>query len=199
MNHPYQDPRETYWTDGDPDVPVFQRPAEFERLLALYRERRPRRVLEVGTYYGGTLKQWLRRARKGAHVVSIDSYAYRRADNRAKYADWTPKGVKLTALAGHSQDPAVIAQARALGPYDWIFIDADHTYDAVKADWLRYGAMAATGGVIIFHDIVADPRRHPEIQVPQLWREIQLSRQYTTHEIVQAYHVPWGGLGLVFV
>lgn len=197
-NHPHQDPRDVYWTDGDPDVPVFQRPEEFDQLLALYRERKPRRVLEIGVYYGGSLKQWLRYARPGALVVAVDRFDIPRADPRGRMAAWVPKGVKLRTVAGDSGDPATIAQVQALGPYDWILIDADHTLPAVVRDWAIYRTMATRGAVMVFHDIVADPAAHPEIQVPELWRQIR-AEGYRTEEIVQDYAAPWGGLGVVYL
>ena len=41
-------------------VPIFQWEKEFEVLLELYRRETPERVLEIGTYHGGTLFHWLR-------------------------------------------------------------------------------------------------------------------------------------------
>lgn len=194
-NHPAQDPHAAYWSDGDPVVPVFQRPAEFDQLLAMYRQRRPRRILEIGTYYGGTLKQWLQHATRGAVVVSVDTYAIPQADNRRLYASWAKKGVAIHALEGRSDDPAIVAQVRDLGPYDWVLIDADHTLGAVSRDWQTYGPMCAPGGVIIFHDILDHPA-HPEIQVIHLWREIKASGA-KTFEIVEDRAALWGGLGVV--
>lgn len=195
-NHPAQDPNDTYWSDGA-DVPVFQRPAEFDALLDLYRERAPRRVLEVGTYYGGTLRQWLRLAAPGAVVVSVDRYDIPDADNRYRYAEWTPDGVTLHAIVGDSHAMATLRAVDALGPFDWVFIDAGHSYHEVAADYRNYGAMLAPGAVIALHDIVADPARHPEIEVPRLWSEIRASGAQTV-EYVQDYAAPWGGIGVVF-
>jgi predicted O-methyltransferase YrrM len=194
-NHPAQAPNCVYWSDGDDLTPVFQRPAEFDALLALYAERRPRRVLEVGTYYGGTLKQWIGRGAPGLRVVAVDHFhAY--YDPRPRAQVWADAaGAELHCLAGSSHDPATIAAAQALGLYDWIYIDADHVYRAAHADWLAYGPMCAPGGVVVLHDIVADPRHHPEIEVPRLWAEIKA--EHRTTEYVESYSAPWGGLGVV--
>jgi predicted O-methyltransferase YrrM len=196
MNHPYQDPHDTYWSDGDPDVPVFQRPEEFNALLALFTERRPARILEVGTYYGGTLKQWARRSAPGTRIVSVDRYDITRADNRTRYAEWAAPGVKVIAIAGDSNAPSTIAQARGLGPYDWIVIDADHALLPATTDYAIYGGMCAPGGAIILHDIIATPLGHLGIEVPILWAQIKAGAQ--TSEFVQDYAAPWGGLGVVY-
>lgn len=195
-NHPYQDPNITYWSDGDPDVPVFQHPGEFEALLALYARRKPKRILEVGTYYGGTLKQWLRRGVKGLHAVSLDRYDIPRADNRARYADWCAPGVTVEAIAGDSADPAAIARAVTGAPYDWVFIDADHSLLSATRDYAIFGGLCAPGGVVVLHDIIANPLGHLGIEVPVLWAQIKASAK--TEEFVTDYRAGWGGLGVVY-
>jgi predicted O-methyltransferase YrrM len=196
-NHARQDPHCTYWTDGDPDVPVFQHPAEMEWLLALFRERNPRRILEVGSYFGGTLKQWIRHAEPGAVVVSVDLYNLPYADNRARYAGWgAAAGVEVHAIAGNSYDPVTVAAAAQFGPFDWIMIDGDHRDRAVRGDWAAYRQLAAPNGVVLFHDILDNRQAHPEIQVAPVWAEIK--RQYRTAELI-AGNGKWGGVGAVFM
>lgn len=196
VNHPYQDPNDTYWTDGDPSVPVFQRPDEFDALLRLFAERKPRRILEVGTYYGGTLKQWAQRSAAGTRIVSVDRYDIPRADNRRHYGGWCAAGVEIAAIAGDSSSPATIAQARDLGPYDWVLIDADHALLPATTDYAIYGGMCAPGGVVILHDIIATPVGHLGIYVPILWAQLRAAAE--TLEIVQDAAAPWGGLGVVY-
>jgi predicted O-methyltransferase YrrM len=198
MNHPCQDPGCTYWTDGDAATPVFQHPAEMQYLIRLYRKRKPMRVLEIGTYFGGTLKQWLLHAPIGATVVSVDLYTLSYADNRASYADWAaPSQATVHVIAGDSRDPAVIAQVARHAPYDWIFIDGNHYYNAVRMDWQHYGAMAAPGGVVVFHDILENLEAHPEIEVFRLWSEIKAAG-YSTEEVIDG-DGKWGGIGVVYV
>lgn len=176
-------------------VPIFQHRAEFEALLDLYRQRKPKRVLEIGTYHGGTLYHWLLNASPGAIVVSLDTYTA--ADNRRLYADWPPSGVELRVIEGDSRDPAIIARATDHGPYDWLFIDADHYYEGVKADWENYRPICAPGAIVVFHDIVSSPEYHPEIEVGRLWEEIKAN--YRTEEIVHDRSDVWAGLGVVYL
>ncbi len=166
--HAERDP--LYFHSAPTPVPIFQREWEWQQALALYAERKPMRICEVGSYHGGTLYHWLRCAAPGAVVVSIDSYAAG-VDNRVHYADWTPPGVALHVLAGDSRDAAIIKRTRALGPFDWIFIDAGHLESEVTADWENYGPLCAPGGVVLFHDIC---ETHVDwIQVSRLWRKIR--------------------------
>ena len=193
-----QDQDCAYWTDGDPEVPVFQHIAEMDWMLALFEQRKPRRILEIGTYFGGTLKQWLTYCPPGATVVSVDLYTLSYADNRARYADWAaPSQATVHVIAGDSRDPAVIAQVARHAPYDWVFIDGNHYYGPARSDWEHYGAMAAPGGVVVFHDIVDNTEAHPEIQVARLWEEINAAG-YTTAEYING-NGKWGGIGVVFI
>ena len=51
--------------------------------------------------------------------------------------------------------------AKAHGPYDMIFIDADHSFYAVKMDYELYHKMATK--IIVFHDIYHDEYHGPRI------------------------------------
>jgi predicted O-methyltransferase YrrM len=194
-NHPAQSRSDVYWTDGDATTPVFQRPTEFAQLLALFDERKPRRILEIGTYYGGTLKQWLTRGHTDL-VVSVDLFQ-NHYDPRPKAAQWAAQSsVDVVFMQGNSHDPNLIEAVRSYGPFDWVYIDADHYYAPAKADWRNYGEMCAPGGIVALHDIVACPRVHPEIEVPRLWAEIKA--EFDTTEFVEDYGATWGGNGVVF-
>ncbi len=177
-------------------VEVFQHEAEFLELLELYRERKPKRVLEIGTYHGGTLYHWLQNATKGTVVVSVDSYAVG-VDNRHLYKSWCPKGVTVYAINGDSHDDLVQTLSVTDKPFDWVFIDADHYYEPVKQDWDWARKIVAADGVVVFHDILTSDY-HPEIEVQQLWDEIKADG-YDTREIIESPDAPWGGLGVVFL
>lgn len=177
-------------------VPLFQHEREFAPLLDLYREREPRRVLEIGTYHGGTLYHWLRYAAPGAVVVSIDSYAVG-VDNRALYDSWAPETVTCVALVGDSRDPATIRAAAEHAPYGWLFIDGGHYYDEVSADWENYLPLMGESGVVAFHDILPPSREHPEIEVAQLWSEI--APTHRTMEFIEDESASWGGIGVVLL
>jgi predicted O-methyltransferase YrrM len=177
-------------------VPVFQWEAEFAQLLDLYRERVPDRVLEVGTYHGGTLYHWLQNARPGATVVSVDTYKAG-VDNRHLYDGWCPSDVTVVALQGDSNRPATAERVAAHGPFGWVWIDAGHRYDEVKRDWNLYGPMCEPGGIVAFHDVLPPSRTWPDIEVNRLWREIQ--GDHETSEIVADRNASWGGIGIVHV
>lgn len=171
-------------------VQIIQEEVDFAPLLALYREREPRMVLEVGTYSGGTFFHWLQNARPGTTVVSVDLYD--EVDNTHLYDSWAPPGVSWKAIHGDSRAKATINAARSFAPYDWIFIDAGHLADEVRADWANYGPMARPGGVVAFHDIAV--LTLPSIQVAPLWAEIK--QDYKTTEFKSP---DTSGIGVVFM
>lgn len=180
-------------------VPIFQHQFEWEQLLRIYREKRPMHSIEIGTHAGGTLYHLLQNAPAGAVVVSVDSYTAH-FDNRHLYADWTPADVTLHMIAGDSREKTTIAAARDFAPYGFVFIDAGHYEHEVQADWEHYGAMAAPGAIVAFHDIITH-HSWPSIEVEKVWRRIQ-RQGYITQELTWSTGVPpndqgWGGIGLV--
>ncbi len=173
-------------------VQIYQWQKEFEVVLELYRRVQPEKVLEVGTYHGGTLYHWLTNARPGTQVVSVDSYAVG-VDNRHLYEGWIPEGVELHTICGDSHDPLIAEEVEEHGPFDWTFIDAGHYYHEVLRDWQIYGPM--TEGVVLFHDILPPTNAHPEIEVDRLWQEIKLTHHCL--EVVANRNAEWGGIGIV--
>ncbi len=176
-------------------VPIFQHRWEFERLLDLYKERKPKRVLEVGTYHGGTLYHWLTNAAPNATIVTLDSYAVG-VDNRALYPEWVRDDVNLHVLSADSHASETALEVGRFGPFDWIFIDAGHYYGEVLRDWELYAPMAAPGGIVSLHDIQTPGPNHPEIEVDRLWRELQ-AQGYITQELIANLANGWGGIGIV--
>lgn len=159
-----------------PAVETFQAEWELDQLLAVVERLAPTRVLEIGCWHGGTLWHWLQLP--DATVVAVDD-AMRESDD---WQDWALEaGSTLHTLKGDSHDGVIIEAARALGPYDLVFIDADHGYNAVKWDWLNYGPMVAYGGMVVFHDIL--PR--PGYGVWQVWDEVKAVEGARWIEIAQ--------------
>ena len=147
-----------------PDVDVFQNLWELDQFLAVIERHKPKRVLEVGSWHGGTLWHWLQ---FHGRVVAIDD-EMRMAE---EWKGWAKKAkADLHLLQGYSQQESIVEAARELGPYDFIFIDADHRYEPVKADWENYSPMIAPGGIFAFHDTqhIGDPT----YGVERLWGEI---------------------------
>jgi cephalosporin hydroxylase len=171
-----------------PDIDVYQNLWELDQMLAVVDRLQPQRVLEVGSWQGGTLWHWLQ---YGGTVVSIDD-GMRLASEWEKWAD--EADAELVLLQGMSQDPALVEKAGELGPYDFIFIDADHRYEAVRADWENFSPMIAEGGVFAFHDTqhIGDPT----YGVERLWNEITAQPDVRWVHIVMTNHC---GIGMLWL
>jgi len=171
-------------------VPISQYDDEFYPLLEIFKKRAPKRILEIGTHYGGTLYHWLTKCPKGSTVVTIDDYQL----NINMYDKWAEKKkVDLWPLRADSTSTKAEWAAWRRRPYDWIFIDGGHYLVTVKTDWETYSNMVSLNGVIVFHDITP----HPNREVDKLWKEIK--KYYDTLEIIGS--TPWPeacGIGVVF-
>jgi cephalosporin hydroxylase len=167
-------------------VEAYQNEWELTRMIDVVELLQPKRILEVGAMFGGTLWHWLRIADS---VVVIDD-EMRGAEEWEGWAE----GKDLVLLQGMSQDPALVEKARDLGPYDFIFIDADHRYDAVRADWENFSTMIAPGGVFAFHDTqhIGDP----SYGVERLWGEITSQPDVRWMHIVMTNHC---GIGMLWL
>ena len=77
-----------------------------------------------------------------------------------RWFDWCADRVELRDFRSDSQDPATIEAVGECGPFDFVFIDGDHTYDGVRADWLAYSPLVRSGGLVAFHDTWPNGDRH---------------------------------------
>lgn len=129
---------------------VQQVRAEFYGLLDLLDGTR---CLQLGLGISGASHEvWACRFK---HVVTIDS--------RVSIVD------TVKYLGHRTDDLESISLAQYHGPYDFLFIDAGHTYQNVGNDHYTYGNMVRPGGIIAFHDAL--PREgYPEVEV---WRYVK--------------------------
>ncbi len=165
-------------------VPVQIR-SEIEGLLDLLAAKRPRTVLEIGTWNGGTLYLFARVAAPDALLVTVDidggpgARLGRLSSVGLLCSGSAAPGQRVVPLLRRdSHDPPTLAQIeRALGrrPVDLLFIDGDHSYDGVRSDFEVYGRLVRPGGLVAFHDIVPGA---PEGvgEVPRFWQELKRER-----------------------
>ena len=174
-----------------------------ERVAAL----RPVRVCEIGPYLGGTSFLFARVAAPDATVVLLDAampWARRRALRR-----FATKPQRLTCIRGDSHDPAVrrrVADCFGGSPVDFLFIDGDHRYEGVLADWNDYAPLVRPGGLVAFHDIVPDHRARfgretPSDSggVPELWAELRGRFGAAASELVADADQDGCGIGVITV
>jgi cephalosporin hydroxylase len=152
-------------------------------------------VLELGIWHGGTLYHWLTEARRDAPVtvVAVDPEII---DERL-FRSWAPDNVTLHLIEGRSSDPQTVHAVKEISSrYDWIFVDADHHYQAVEADWAAYRPLVVTGAVV-FHDVTSSV--NPDQEVPLFWADLKKAGWKTDEfSSPEGREAGWGGIGVVF-
>lgn len=187
------DPRDTFY---DPEAPIqpWQQSWEFSKVIEIFDKLQPCRILEIGTYHGGTLYQWIKRSPKNAQIVTVDINA-----PDAAWSNWVRKyNKKLHVIRGDSTNENIFRAIRNIQPEsDFLFIDGDHHYEAVKQDWERYSKGVRSGGVVVFHDILFMPSE-TWVRVDKLWEEIKFSG-FKTEEWYIKHDQGIYGTGVVYV
>lgn len=148
-----------------PPVPAYQNLVEFGQLWEHVAGRDHASVLEIGSLFGGTLWYWARLPRIRTLVaVDVPSDWAPVADDvraaRAKWPVWLGRVVAFADIAGDSQAPSTLERAAPFGPFDFLFIDGDHSYQGVRADWLTWSPLVRPGGLVAFHDTWPNGDRH---------------------------------------
>lgn len=151
-----------------PPVPAYQNVVEFGALWEHVAASPHARVVEIGSLFGGTLWYW-------SHLpavqmlVSVDLPSDRRdvaagvREARACWAEWMVSRVHFTDVQADSHDPATVEHVRNMisdQPIDFVFIDGDHSYDGVRADWMAWSPLVRPGGLVAFHDTWPNGHRH---------------------------------------
>lgn len=191
---------------GYKQLRAIQKPAEIVELLHHLQSLRPVRICEIGTANGGTLALLASVATERAQLLSLD-IAYTEGAARA-FRSLMNKGQSLTCIEADSRSPETLAKVKQwLGSdqLDFLLIDGDHSYAAVKSDFEMYAPLVRQGGIIAFHDIVPDYRLRYGIHttsfvgdVPQFWNEIKLSLHYW-RELIEDPDQDGYGIGIVIV
>lgn len=186
------------------DAGAAQKFSEFVQLVALVAEQKPRSVLEIGTLNGGTLRAWCECAAEDATIVSLDLPGGRWGggypeDAEPRLRSYAREGQTLELIRGDSHDPESYARVALFAPFDFAFIDGDHTYEGVKQDFTDYSPLVRQGGLIAFHDVLPHPRV-PGCDVDRLWAELR--KEYEVEEFLSPEEThpewgQWGGIGVV--
>lgn len=172
-------------------ITPWQHRPEITALAELIEKKRPKVAVEIGTAAGGTLFLTSCLAADGALIVSIDlphgMYGGGYPEWKIPlYENFARRGQQIGLIRGDSHTDETFAKLQFFlkgRTIDYLFIDGDHTYEGVKTDFYRYGALMSADGLIAFHDIVPDRSETPDHFVSVLWDEIK--GHYRHHEFIQ--------------
>jgi cephalosporin hydroxylase len=181
-----------------------QNMTELLGLINLLRERELRNVCEIGTLKGGSLFIWCQLAKSDAAIFSVDlpHGQFGGGYNEKSlpfFQSFLKSGQTLECIRGDSHSPEIRGKfATALNgrELDFLFIDGDHSYAGVRADYEDYAPFVKKGGVIAFHDIVKRDYDH-SIEVWKLWQEIKATNPGAKEFIEQTGARRKIGIGVV--
>lgn len=165
---------------------------ELEQLLIEVDKIHPKSILEIGVHLGHGMRH-LKEAFEPDFMLGLEQ------DTCYPYPD-------INVMVGvNSHDPNVIWDVYAKSknhPFDFIFIDGDHSRDGVLMDFLCYSAMTKKAeeglisSIIGFHDIRI--KDNPSCEVWKFWQEMKEQNEFNYKEILN----PTGqgtGVGLIYL
>ena len=179
-----------------------QIPEEIHQLAKIVAELDCKRMLEIGTAQGGTLYLFSRVVNPDAVLISVDlpGGAFGGGYPAWKvpfYRSFASRNQKIHLLREDSHDSKTLEKVKGLvdgKPLDFLFIDADHTYEGVKKDFEMYAPLVRPGGLVAFHDIAPHPAEL-KVEVPQFCKEIK--SHYGHQEIVKSWDQDGYGIGIL--
>lgn len=126
--------------------------SELWEMVQLLNKHQPATIIEIGTSEGGSGVFWNYFCQKNnGYFITIDVDITDKP--RGKFSNSiTP----VVFIEGKSQDQKVILDVRnklQTKQVDFIYIDGDHTEEAVYQDIKNYIGFLKTGGVMAFHDV----------------------------------------------
>ncbi len=177
--------------------------SEIESFLELIKQKKPKNILEIGTANGGNLFLFAQVAEKGGKILSIDlpHGAFGGGYSRMKqvvYKNFVSSSKEIYLIRDNSHSDQSLQQVKDIlgqGVLDVLFIDGDHTYEGVKADFDMYGPLVRKGGIIGFHDIALSPTS--DYGVEKFWNEIK-SRHHSQEIIADTKQIGYG-IGVIHV
>jgi cephalosporin hydroxylase len=142
---------------------------EFTELLQEYVKLKPSSFIEIGSMYGWSLQHFIHYSEEGSTGIAIDlpvrhfvgPHDWRVEKQELNYKNAWPKWAKekkckLYLLPCSSHDPETVIKAKEIlkgKKIDFLFIDGDHRYQAIKDDYNLYSPLVKKEGMIAFHDI----------------------------------------------
>ena len=184
---------------------AMQKRSESGPFLSLVIRQQPACVVEVGLGAGGMFWAFCQAAAHDATIISVDLPAARHGlpedllepiENVQRFGRPTQT---LHFVRRDSHDPETVEEVRRLlpCPIDLLFIDGDHTYDAVTGDYSLYSPLVRLGGLIGFHDILPHDNV-PDCEVDRFWRCLPGAKLEIVSPSESGHHGGrWGGIGVI--
>jgi hypothetical protein len=145
------------WRLGLVKVGPWADPAETQAVIRHAAGKR--RLAEIGVWEGGTTRILRRVMSPEGLLVAIDPFppgrlgvSYQRQMAHAEVTrvrNGQVIWIRDTGVAA-AGDPRI-----ASAPFDFVFIDGDHTFDGLRGDWAAWEGLA--DDIIVLHDVIGEP------------------------------------------
>jgi predicted O-methyltransferase YrrM len=137
--------------------PATQTTEPERRCLARHAEGR-RRIVEIGVYHAANTALFRNLVHEDGEVIGIDPHPPGRLGVSferwiAEYHVSRVRRARARLIRQFSHD-AVTAWSE---PVDFLFIDGDHSWDAIARDWNDWSPHVAKDGVVALHDSRSTP------------------------------------------
>lgn len=120
-------------------------------LAGLVRMTKARTFLEIGVFEGFTSVEVINALPKGGMFLGVDIVDYLTPENKAKLNDAVSRGVVVDMLIVNSHK--VMAELPK-NHFDIVFIDGNHAFDHVLAEFKLAEKLITQNGIICFHDSI---------------------------------------------
>jgi len=151
--------------------------------------RKMRRFLEVG-FSSGQNNSILNKFFNFDHIVGLDLFS---SNTNGSTLQGNMQNKNLVLITGDSTSDRVINLTGNMGPYDLIFIDANHEYEYVKKDFENFKEFLEEGGVVAFHDVDC-----PDwMGINKFWKELEDAGKYNMQTFVKRGHFLQYGIGML--
>lgn len=147
-------------------------------------------ILEIGCYDGGSSYYLSNFAKR---MVTMDWH------DPARFDTLEMKAQDYIYVGGDSHKPENLNKAIKTfdEPFSFAFIDGDHSYEGVKADFENVIPYLPSGCPVVFHDIVISDFHHDHgCYVGEFWRDLKKNykntKEFTSHDV-------WAGIGIVWI
>jgi cephalosporin hydroxylase len=156
-----------------------QNAEELAEFLLFVQSIQAKRYLEIGSKFGGSLWAVANVMPVGSRIVSVDlpNAKWGRSDSEEALINCVNElerlGYDSYLIFGDSAKKSVVEAVRDLGPFDLVFIDADHVEQAVWSDFQNYGMMTQ---YCCFHDVGQTsevPAGRRPIEVRKVWNDLK--------------------------
>lgn len=118
-----------------------------------------RLAVEIGVFEGVTTARLAEALGEGALLIGIDPFVrgrlgicWSRSIALSMTSKWRLAG-KVRFIEKLSRD----AGREVEGPVDFVFIDGDHSFEGIRADWETWSPKVAPNGIVALHDVLPRP------------------------------------------